>query len=101
MGAWSPEWKGQHQTLAGHCALSELDTSLPLPLCFAQPSSTPRGGGGGGGGGGGECGGGINYEGLASHIGHCVLSELDTSLTQCLTQPRSIDDNGKLSGTAL
>ena len=46
-------------------------------------------------------GGGINYEGLASHIGHCVLSELDTSLTQCLTQPRSIDDNGKLSGIAL
>ena len=64
MGAWSLEWKGQHETLAGHCVSSELDTSLPL--CFAQLSSLL------GGGGGRECGGGINYEGLAFHIGHCV-----------------------------
>ena len=45
MGAWSLEWKGQHETLAGHCVSSELDTSLPL--CFAQLSSILGGGGGG------------------------------------------------------
>ena len=64
MGAWSPEWTGQHQTLASYCVLSELDTSLPL--CFAQPSSIDGNGKlsgmhtliteGGGGGVGEECG---------------------------------------------
>ena len=91
MGAWSLEWKGQHETLAGHCVSSELDTSLPL--CFAQLSSIL------GGGGGKRMGRGNKLGRVSIPYWSLCLSELDTSIPLCFAQPRSVDGNGKLSGT--
>ena len=88
MGAWSPEWKGQHLTLAGHCVLSELDTSLPL--CFAQPSSIL---------GGRRMWRGNKLWRVSIPYWSLCLSELDASIPLCFAQPSSIDGNGKLSGT--